>query len=133
MLEQVASTRRCALHLILWKEKPDFFAYVLCVFCNVQLVRQLQGHEENPFGDETSTTPKKIFQLLNQVNFHWNELEFFFFFNCQMCIHFCFHLFYVVCIQCFGCTDLMSICAVWVILLIYFCVFSKFPLCCFRL
>ena len=140
MLEQIVSTRRCALHLILWKEKPDFCTYVLFVFCNVQLVRQLQGQEENPFGDETSTTPKKIFQLLNQVNFHWNKLDIFFFFfflikffNCQMCIHFCFHFFYVICIQFSGCTDLMSICAVWVILLIYFCVFSKFPLYCFRL
>lgn len=34
---------------------------------NVQLVRQLQGQDENPFGDDTATTPKKIFQLLNQV------------------------------------------------------------------
>ncbi|KAG5069668.1 hypothetical protein JHK85_002045 [Glycine max] len=31
------------------------------------LVRQLQGQEENPFGDDASTTPKKIFQLLNQT------------------------------------------------------------------
>ncbi|XP_062077171.1 vacuolar protein sorting-associated protein 35C-like [Humulus lupulus] len=34
---------------------------------NVQLVRQLQGQEENPFGDDTATSPKKIFQLLNQT------------------------------------------------------------------
>lgn len=65
----------------------------------------------------------------------WIYIYFFLikFFNCQMCIHFCFHFFYVICIQFSGCTDLMSICAVWVILLIYFCVFSKFPLYCFRL
>ncbi|PON53472.1 Vacuolar protein sorting-associated protein [Parasponia andersonii] len=31
------------------------------------LVRQLQGQDENPFGDDTATTPKKIFQLLNQT------------------------------------------------------------------
>lgn len=37
----------------------------------MQLVRQLQGQEENPFGDEAATTPKKIFQLLNQVNSYW--------------------------------------------------------------
>jgi len=36
---------------------------------HLQLVRQLQGQEENPFGDDASTTPKKIFQLLNQVIF----------------------------------------------------------------
>lgn len=40
---------------------------------NMQLIRQLQGgQDENPFGDETLTSPKKIFQLLNQVSF-WNE------------------------------------------------------------
>ncbi|PPD77833.1 hypothetical protein GOBAR_DD25230 [Gossypium barbadense] len=32
-----------------------------------KLVRQLQGQEENPFGEEESTTPKKIFQVLNQT------------------------------------------------------------------
>ncbi|KAH9710862.1 vacuolar protein sorting-associated protein 35 [Citrus sinensis] len=32
-----------------------------------KLVRQLQGPEENPFGEEGSTTPKKVFQLLNQT------------------------------------------------------------------
>lgn len=41
-------------------------AYILNVFCDAQLVRRLQGQDENPFGDETST-PKRIFQLLNQV------------------------------------------------------------------
>ncbi|KAH1163442.1 hypothetical protein AAZX31_01G151500 [Glycine max] len=37
------------------------------VFSSLKLVRQLQGQEENPFGDDASTTPKKIFQLLNQT------------------------------------------------------------------
>uniref|UniRef100_A0A2P2MB48 Vacuolar protein sorting-associated protein 35 n=1 Tax=Rhizophora mucronata TaxID=61149 RepID=A0A2P2MB48_RHIMU len=37
------------------------------VFSSLKLVRRLQGQDENPFGDETSTTPKKIFQLLNQT------------------------------------------------------------------
>ncbi|XP_061999169.1 vacuolar protein sorting-associated protein 35A-like [Rosa rugosa] len=40
------------------------------VFNSLKLVRQLQGgHEdkENPFGEEASTTPKKIFQLLSQT------------------------------------------------------------------
>ncbi|CAK7334207.1 unnamed protein product [Dovyalis caffra] len=40
------------------------------VFSSLKLVRRLQGsqeQEENPFGDEGSTSPKKIFQLLNQT------------------------------------------------------------------
>ncbi|KAF9682172.1 hypothetical protein SADUNF_Sadunf05G0081000 [Salix dunnii] len=40
------------------------------VFSSLKLVRRLQGsqdQEENPFGDESSTSPKKIFQLLNQT------------------------------------------------------------------
>ncbi|XP_004287790.1 PREDICTED: vacuolar protein sorting-associated protein 35A [Fragaria vesca subsp. vesca] len=40
------------------------------VFSSLKLVRQLHGgHEdrENPFGEEASTTPKKIFQLLTQT------------------------------------------------------------------
>ncbi|KAH1080066.1 hypothetical protein J1N35_019827 [Gossypium stocksii] len=37
------------------------------VFSSLKLVRQLQGQEENPFGEEESTTPKKIFQVLNQT------------------------------------------------------------------
>ncbi|KAL4351896.1 hypothetical protein GQ457_06G035970 [Hibiscus cannabinus] len=37
------------------------------VFSSLKLVRQLQGQDENPFGEEESTTPKKIFLLLNQT------------------------------------------------------------------
>ncbi|KAM7252949.1 hypothetical protein ACFE04_025567 [Oxalis oulophora] len=42
------------------------------VFSCLKLIRQLQGRQmegqdENPFGDEGSTAPKKIFQLLNQT------------------------------------------------------------------
>ncbi|KAF2306265.1 hypothetical protein GH714_016136 [Hevea brasiliensis] len=41
------------------------------VFSSLKLVRRLQGQDEgqdeNPFGDESLTTPKKIFQLLNQT------------------------------------------------------------------
>ncbi|XP_038903671.1 vacuolar protein sorting-associated protein 35A-like [Benincasa hispida] len=43
------------------------FTVPALVFSSLKLVRQLQGQEENPFGDETSTTPKKIFQLLTQT------------------------------------------------------------------
>ncbi|OAY57576.1 hypothetical protein MANES_02G107500v8 [Manihot esculenta] len=41
------------------------------VFSSLKLIRRLQGQDEgqdeNPFGDESLTTPKKIFQLLNQT------------------------------------------------------------------
>lgn len=33
----------------------------------VQLVRRLEGQDDNASGDEVSTTPKKIFQLVTQV------------------------------------------------------------------
>ena len=33
----------------------------------MQLVRRLEKQEENVSGDEASTTPKKIFQLVTQV------------------------------------------------------------------
>ncbi|KAM0970222.1 hypothetical protein FF1_018338 [Malus domestica] len=37
------------------------------VFSSLKLVRKLQAQEENPFGDDASTTPKKNFQLLTQT------------------------------------------------------------------
>ncbi|KAE9606625.1 hypothetical protein Lal_00025851 [Lupinus albus] len=38
------------------------------VFSSLKLVRQLRGGQnENPFGDDASSTPKKIYQLLNQT------------------------------------------------------------------
>ncbi|XP_023552354.1 vacuolar protein sorting-associated protein 35A-like [Cucurbita pepo subsp. pepo] len=43
------------------------FTVPALVFSSLKLVRQLQGQEENPFGDETATNPKKIFQLLTQT------------------------------------------------------------------
>ncbi|KAL2988280.1 hypothetical protein AAZX31_11G077300 [Glycine max] len=47
---------------------PLVFSSLKCILLyHLQLVRQLQGQEENPFGDDASTTPKKIFQLLNQT------------------------------------------------------------------
>lgn len=68
-------TRPISIFLIC-EEKPKFSHYELYVACNVQLVRQIQGQEENPFGDE-ATTPKKIFQLLNQVPFVVKEVRLF--------------------------------------------------------
>lgn len=35
----------------------------------LQLVRQLQGQDGEPVGEEVSATPKKIFQILHQVFF----------------------------------------------------------------
>ncbi|KAF7828980.1 vacuolar protein sorting-associated protein 35A-like [Senna tora] len=37
------------------------------VFSSLKLVRHLQGQDENLFGDDSSITPKRIFQLLNQT------------------------------------------------------------------
>ncbi|ESQ45384.1 hypothetical protein EUTSA_v10010136mg [Eutrema salsugineum] len=37
------------------------------VFSALKLVRRLRGGDENPFGDDTSATPKKILQLLNET------------------------------------------------------------------
>jgi vacuolar protein sorting-associated protein 35 len=54
--------------------KYQFSLFIYVLYC-LQLVRQLQGQgqeeKENPFGDDSSTSPKKIFQLLNQVNMLW--------------------------------------------------------------
>ncbi|KAG6596253.1 Vacuolar protein sorting-associated protein 35A, partial [Cucurbita argyrosperma subsp. sororia] len=43
------------------------FTVPALVFSSLKLVRQLQGQEKNPSGDEIATTPKKIFQLLTQT------------------------------------------------------------------
>jgi len=52
----------------IFSKKKKIVEFMQCMLlCYPQLVRQLQGQEENPFGDDASTTPKKIFQLLNQV------------------------------------------------------------------
>ncbi|KAF3974672.1 hypothetical protein CMV_002017 [Castanea mollissima] len=54
-------------HILTGGPKRLPFTVPPLVFSCLKLVRQLQGQEENPFGNETSTTPKKIFQLLNQT------------------------------------------------------------------
>jgi len=61
----------------------------MLLYC-LQLVRQLQGQEENPFGDDASVTPKKIFQLLNQVTHFFpykKDVGFYFLFNGDLCQH----------------------------------------------
>lgn len=37
------------------------------VGCGLQLVRRLQGQDGEVVGEEMPATPKKIFQILNQV------------------------------------------------------------------
>ncbi|XP_041017600.1 vacuolar protein sorting-associated protein 35A-like isoform X2 [Juglans microcarpa x Juglans regia] len=54
-------------HILTGGPKRLPFTIPSLIFSCLKLVRQLQGQDENPFGDETSTTPKKIFQLLNQT------------------------------------------------------------------
>ncbi|XVE82455.1 hypothetical protein DITRI_Ditri16bG0005800 [Diplodiscus trichospermus] len=54
-------------HILAGGPKRLPFTVPPLVFSSLKLVRQLQGLEENPFGEEESTTPKKIFQLLNQT------------------------------------------------------------------
>ncbi|OMO55794.1 Vacuolar protein sorting-associated protein 35 [Corchorus capsularis] len=54
-------------HILAGGPKRLPFTVPPLVYSSLKLVRQLQGQEENPFGEEESTTPKKIFQLLNQT------------------------------------------------------------------
>ncbi|RDX90331.1 Vacuolar protein sorting-associated protein 35A [Mucuna pruriens] len=54
-------------HILTGGPKRLPFTVPPLVFSSLKLVRQLQGQEENPFGDDAATTPKKIFQLLNQT------------------------------------------------------------------
>ncbi|KAJ4714150.1 Vacuolar protein sorting-associated protein 35 [Melia azedarach] len=54
-------------HILTGGPKRLPFTVPPLVFSSLKLARQLQGPDENPFGEEGSTTPKKIFQLLNQT------------------------------------------------------------------
>ncbi|XP_062102677.1 vacuolar protein sorting-associated protein 35A-like [Humulus lupulus] len=54
-------------HILTGGPKRLVFTVPPLFFSSLKLVRQLQGQEENPFGDDTATSPKKIFQLLNQT------------------------------------------------------------------
>lgn len=40
-----------------------------CFFFLLQLVRRLQAQDGDVVGEDVPTTPKKIFQILNQVIF----------------------------------------------------------------
>ncbi|KAG6773830.1 hypothetical protein POTOM_021167 [Populus tomentosa] len=63
----------CAVkkHIMTGGPKRLPFTVPPLIFLSLKLVRRLQGssqdQEENPFGDDSSTSPKKIFQLLNQT------------------------------------------------------------------
>ncbi|KAI9084102.1 hypothetical protein K1719_033900 [Acacia pycnantha] len=54
-------------HILTGGPKRLPFTVPPLVFSSLKLVRLLQGQDENPFGDDTAATPKKIFQLLNQT------------------------------------------------------------------
>ncbi|KAF5753058.1 hypothetical protein HS088_TW01G00976 [Tripterygium wilfordii] len=54
-------------HIVTGGAKRLSFTVPALVFSSLKLIRQLQSQEENPFGDDTSISPKKIFQLLNQI------------------------------------------------------------------
>ncbi|PNY04889.1 vacuolar sorting-associated protein 35B-like [Trifolium pratense] len=56
-------------HILTGGPKRLPFTVPPLMFSSLKLVRQLQGQgqEENPFGDDSATSPKKIFQLLNQT------------------------------------------------------------------
>ncbi|XP_021815428.1 vacuolar protein sorting-associated protein 35A-like [Prunus avium] len=54
-------------HILTGGPKRLPFTVPPLVFSSLKLVRKLQAQDENPFGDEASTTPKKLFQLLTQI------------------------------------------------------------------
>ncbi|PQM32959.1 vacuolar protein sorting-associated protein 35A [Prunus yedoensis var. nudiflora] len=54
-------------HIVTGGPKRLPFTVPPLVFSSLKLVRKLQAQDENPFGDEASTTPKKLFQLLTQI------------------------------------------------------------------
>ncbi|OIW11121.1 hypothetical protein TanjilG_22928 [Lupinus angustifolius] len=60
-------------HILTGGPKRLPFTVPPLVFSSLKLARQMQGgQDENPFGDDESTTPKKLFQLLNQVEIPFN-------------------------------------------------------------
>ncbi|XP_021907957.1 vacuolar protein sorting-associated protein 35A-like [Carica papaya] len=62
---QIISTVR--KHIMTGGPKRLPFTIPPLVFSALKLIRRLQGQDENPFGEEASASPKKIFQLLNQT------------------------------------------------------------------
>ena len=53
------------------------FETVQKVVCGLQLIRQLQGQDGDVAGEEVPATPKKIFQILNEVTFElmWKTMS----------------------------------------------------------
>lgn len=58
------------------------------ILCGLQLVRKLQAQDGNVVGEEEPATPKKIFQLLNEVNLYQQ-----FFIAVKMCHDWCLYMF----------------------------------------
>ncbi|KAI9165918.1 hypothetical protein LWI28_022871 [Acer negundo] len=63
MFKVICTVRK---HILSGGPKRLPFTIPPLVFSSLKLLRHLQGPDENPFGEE-STTPKKIFQHLNQT------------------------------------------------------------------
>ncbi|KAJ9703781.1 hypothetical protein PVL29_005175 [Vitis rotundifolia] len=59
----------CAVRKHFLTGGPQRLPYTIppLVFSSLKLIRKLQGQDENVVGEEASASPKKIFQLLNQV------------------------------------------------------------------
>ncbi|KAF7130372.1 hypothetical protein RHSIM_Rhsim10G0209100 [Rhododendron simsii] len=64
MLKIICTVRK---HILTGGPKRLPFTVPPLIFNALKLVRRLQGQEENTAGEEVATTPKKIFQILNQT------------------------------------------------------------------
>ncbi|KAH0458659.1 hypothetical protein IEQ34_011473 [Dendrobium chrysotoxum] len=64
MLEIIQTVRK---HILLGGPKRLAFTVPPLIFSALKLVRRLQVHEGDEVGEDVSATPKKIFQILNQI------------------------------------------------------------------
>ncbi|KAL5557482.1 hypothetical protein UlMin_039718 [Ulmus minor] len=64
MFKIISTVRK---HIMTGGPKRLLFTTPPLVFSTLKLVRRVQGQDENPFGDDSAFSPKKIFQLLNQT------------------------------------------------------------------
>jgi vacuolar protein sorting-associated protein 35 len=64
MLKIICTVRK---HILTGGPKRLPFTVPPLIFTSLKLVRRLQSQDDNDAGEESSTTPKKIFQILNQT------------------------------------------------------------------
>ncbi|KAG0474007.1 hypothetical protein HPP92_015864 [Vanilla planifolia] len=64
MLQIICTVRK---HILLGGPKRLAFTVPPLIFSALKLVRSLQGHDGEAVGEDVPTTPKKIFQILNQT------------------------------------------------------------------